>query len=188
MAWQKHYLSCIAGWALTSTQEEMKEGRAVCLEEVLAMWWRTICHQQSSLNWALSCTTHSMRTSPRLKWERWAEPGRDMIKNMHETKCKSFTLLLWYWAQKSDCTGQITSLQTLDSPFTVSFCSQVTKHTLIGAGVSRGGEGHAEGLPLSHDTINDHDSGSSKNKDCFSIPPLLPGEWWTQGKGVVLWY
>lgn len=66
MAWQKHYLSCIAGWALTSTQEEMKEGRAVCLEEVLAMWWRTICHQQSSLNWALSCTTHSMRTSPDL--------------------------------------------------------------------------------------------------------------------------
>lgn len=66
MAWQKCYLSCIAGWALTSTQDEMKEGRTVCLGEVLAMWWRTICHQQSSLNRAQSCTTHSMRTSPDL--------------------------------------------------------------------------------------------------------------------------
>lgn len=43
-----------------------RDGRTVCLGEVLATWWRTICHRQSSLNWAQSCTTRSMRTSPDL--------------------------------------------------------------------------------------------------------------------------
>lgn len=74
-------------------------------------------------------------------------------------KCKSFTLLLWYWAQTSDRMGQqtqfdnkgITSVETFDSPFNffaVSVCLlHITEHTLIGAGISRGGEGRAEGLP-----------------------------------------
>ena len=106
MAWQKCYLSCIAGRALTSTQEEMKEGRTVCLGEVLAVWWRTICHQQSSLNCAQSCTTHSMRTSPDLNGSAGQSQKRDMIKNMHENemKCKSFTFFtlvlnskIWMW-------------------------------------------------------------------------------------------
>lgn len=68
----------------------------VCLAEVLAVWWRTICHQQSSLNSARSRrTTHSMRTPPDLNGSAGQSLEEPMIKNMHEMewKCKSFALL-----------------------------------------------------------------------------------------------
>lgn len=32
-------------------------GGGVCLGQVLRLWWRTICQQESSLNWAQSCST-----------------------------------------------------------------------------------------------------------------------------------
>lgn len=64
-----------------------------------------------------------------------------------------------------------------------------TLASLVGSGIVRGGEGRAEGAALSRDTINDCDPGSSKNKDCFSIPPLftrMNDEPWV--RGAVLWY
>lgn len=94
MAWQKCYLSCIAGWALTSTQEEMKKGRTVCLGEVLAMWWRTICHRQSSLNRAQSCTTHSRRTSADLNGNSGQSQKEIWLKICMKWNANPFTLVL----------------------------------------------------------------------------------------------
>lgn len=210
MAWQKCYLSCIAGWALTSTQEEMKEGRTVCLGEVLAMWWRTICHQQSSLNRAQSCTTHSMRTPPDLNGSagqsqketwlkicmKWNEmqilhPFTSVLssKNLNVGHNLTKKEPLAYKIRTTTTTRNIQDDKlhlTLILPFSqivTSFSSRVNslkithKHTLVS-----NRSWHCTwrwrtcgGAALSHDTINDCDPGSSKNKDCFSIPPLLPG-------------
>lgn len=44
------------------------------------------------------------------------------------------------------------------------------------------------GAALPHDTINDCDPSTCKNKDYFSILPLIAHEWWTHGKsrGIVV--
>lgn len=74
--------------------------------------------------------------------------------------------------------GKFASSSTFSSPMLTPACfTKQDMHTLQGlTAAASGGEGRAEGAALSHDTINDCDPGPSKNKDCFSIPPLLPGE------------
>lgn len=74
--------------------------------------------------------------------------------------------------------GKFASSSTFLYPLLTPACfTKQDMHTLQGLiAAASGGEGRAEGAALSHDTINDCDPGPSKNKDCFSIPPLLPGE------------
>lgn len=73
-------LFVLCNWvSLMSTQEEMKKGRALCLGEVLVTLWRTICHQEPSVNGAQSCGAQPPNGGS-LWWERRAEEAGDGIK------------------------------------------------------------------------------------------------------------
>lgn len=109
----------------------------------------------------------------------------DLIKNMHEMKCKFLILFLHCRGTKPKRTEGATGVNyklnhggiTDDSRRLTMFNFSARRVLVIAQetlpDVARGGEGRAEVPPLSRDTINDCDPSSSKNKDCFSIPPLL---------------
>lgn len=119
-----------------------------------------------------------------------------MIKNMHQVKCKSFQfrtghrnlhikqyikeiltkirteeeyLRLWttsfltFFTNSQDCHPTLSPTQN----YTHNLVSNKSWHCTWRWRTRRG-------AALSRDTINDCDPGSSKNKYCFSIPPLLP--------------
>lgn len=127
----------------------------------------------------------------------------DLIKNMHEMKCKFLILFLRCRGTKPKHNGGggatgvnyklnhdgITDdLQRLTMfNFSVRRVLVIPQETL--PDVARGGEGRAELPPLSRDTINDCDPSSSKNKDCFSIPPTFkPINDEPRGRAAALWY